>query len=212
MDRDPSVRSEYFTNRKAFRFALSRDDYVERYWSRVNKSDGCWNWTGTTNSSKGRQIPHGFFVVTKKHFPEFFDGRNSTSIVASRFAWFLEYGKVPPKHLFVCHHCDNPLCVRPDHLFLGTAADNTADMLRKGRAPKPRVIRNARRSSVKNLVRNEIRRMHDEDGWSMRRLSEFFGYEFSSVYRIIREPNRSKGLRKPKVRSKDGRSFIRSRA
>lgn len=87
----------------------------ERFWDNVGKTDGCWLW-------KGVRFPTGY-------------GLSSCHTYAHRMAWELTYGRIPAK-LFVCHHCDNPPCVRPDHLFLGTAKDNTQDAVRKGRWDK----------------------------------------------------------------------------
>ena len=81
---------------------------------------GCWVWTAA-HHERG----YGYF-----HFPEF-DGRKSS--FAHRVSYFL-YKGVHPKDMSVCHTCDNPSCVNPDHLFLGSHADNMKDMSKKGRA------------------------------------------------------------------------------
>lgn len=87
---------------------------IDRFWIKVQKNDGCWLWT--SNVTRG----YGQFS---------FLGR---PVYAHRFAWELTHGPIP-EGLRVCHHCDTPLCVRPEHLFLGTQQENLADARRKGR-------------------------------------------------------------------------------
>jgi hypothetical protein len=88
----------------------------ERFWLKVRKGEGCWEW-------QGARLPHGYghlSVPDRGH------------VNAHRIAWELTNGEIPDG-LWVLHHCDNPPCVRPDHLFLGTAQDNVDDSIRKGR-------------------------------------------------------------------------------
>ena len=80
---------------------------------------GCWIWTGARHSQ-------GYGLIKRK------DGKQ---LRAHRAAYEWVFGPIPPG-LQVCHRCDNPRCVRPGHLFLGTPRDNAADMVAKGRAAR----------------------------------------------------------------------------
>jgi hypothetical protein len=91
---------------------------VERFWTCVDRSGDCWIWTDATDNDG-----YGRFSTTVEGLRYY---------RAPRFSYWLAMG-VHPGELWVLHHCDNPPCVRPDHLFLGSAADNNADMVAKGR-------------------------------------------------------------------------------
>ena len=109
----------------------NRDD---RFWAKVEKTDGCWLWTGAISGGTGYG---GFAWELKPHL----------QTGAHRASWLLHNGEIP-EGLWVLHHCDNRRCVRPDHLFLGTAKDNHTDMLVKGRE---RVVNwNARKTHCKH--------------------------------------------------------------
>lgn len=93
---------------------------LERFWSRVHRTDTCWLWTGKPRADGYGRIRD-----------------NGRDLAAHRFAFEQFVGTIPPGML-VCHRCDTPLCVNPEHLFAGTAADNAHDRDAKGRYINPR--------------------------------------------------------------------------
>lgn len=92
---------------------------IERFWSKISfpaGGRGCWEWCGK------RKGGYGAFNVFNRF------------VMAHRFSWTLSSGSEIPTRMFVCHRCDNPPCVNPSHLFLGTSLDNMRDMVAKGRS------------------------------------------------------------------------------
>lgn len=92
---------------------------MKRFWNKVNKTESCWLWNGAT---RGRG--YGCLKV---------DGK---VIDSHRQSYILTKGEIP-EGLFVCHTCDNKLCVNPEHLFLGTRQDNIDDAQVKGLLARP---------------------------------------------------------------------------
>lgn len=96
---------------------MTRDEKIAKFWSNVDKTGDCWTWTAATRSG------YGAFG---------FDGKVQR---AHRLAWELTRGPIPDG-IIVMHACDNPPCVNPDHLRLGTNQDNSNDATERGRMGK----------------------------------------------------------------------------
>lgn len=148
----------------------------------VDKVDGggCWEWSAGRN-----RFGYGKFSVTR-------NGKKST-IAAHRYAYLVEVGEIATG-LLVCHQCDNPGCVRPSHLWLGTGADNMGDKVRKGRQSrgqahsdaimaKPRTVLRGSQTHVAKLTESdipELRKMH-ASGASLAETAARFGVAKQTV-------------------------------
>lgn len=157
----------------------SQTTIEDRFWSKVIKTDNCWLWTA---GRAGSQL-YGAFKI---------DGIQRR---AHRVAWELVNGPIPPG-LVVLHACDNPICVNPAHLRLGTNAENSADMVAKGRQAtgehsgsrlhlekRPRGERHHKAKLTEAQVR-EMRTLA-ESGVSSPKLAKQFGITKAAVLDII---------------------------
>lgn len=139
----------------------------ERFWAKVVRTPGgCWDWTAAR-----RENGYGVFGVS----------RAEGNRLAHRYSWELAHGAIPAG-MQVCHHCDNRACVRPDHLFLGTAADNQRDMVRKGRSLR------GERHNLAQLVEAQvldIRRLWGE-GLTQAEIAVRFNTTKANVSQIVR--------------------------
>ena len=91
---------------------------LESFWKKVKKTNSCWEWTAVKTSKGYGHLPYA---------------RNwGFTTLAHRLSYLIHRGDIP-EGLLICHTCDNPHCVNPEHLFLGTQVDNMQDCLSKGR-------------------------------------------------------------------------------
>lgn len=133
---------------------------------KLDPHTGCWNWTRSAPGFGYGKMCGG----TRK---------NRISIMAHRFSY--EYFKEKiPEGLRVCHRCDNPACVNPSHLFLGTAKDNTEDMVAKGRSLRGEKSPNAKLTKVAVAeIREKLK-----NGTIGRRLAEEYGVDPNTISKI----------------------------
>jgi len=137
----------------------------EYFWSRVDKTGDCWLWTGARFPNN-----YGHVMIRRKN------------LLTHRVAYELTTGLLIPPRLYVCHHCDNPPCVRPDHLFLGTQKENLQDALRKGRLANGELNPNSRLTITE--VR-EVRRLASE-GLMQRTIATQLNMSRTTVSEIVR--------------------------
>jgi hypothetical protein len=166
-----------------------QSNVAARFWSKVDTNGPvpphrpelgpCWEWRGATMDKGYGHLRTG--------------GRGTPHVYSHRLAWEIANGPVP-EGLWVLHACDNRPCCRPSHLFLGTAQDNTADMMAKGRGRSgpggPGGVPPCLRGSANPLAKltdsavREMRSLHAE-GVSQRRLAVRFGVSKSTVNDVL---------------------------
>ncbi len=100
-----------------------RSTLDKQFWDKMDRSGECWIWQGYRNP-KG----YGQIRITSEE-------KTTRAVLTHRLSYELTYGPIP-NGKYVCHRCDNPSCCRPDHLFIGTIADNQQDMVLKGRTSR----------------------------------------------------------------------------
>lgn len=169
------ARSAYTINRAVSCGCVRRReplaDRFSRFVDRSGGPDACWLWTG----AKSR---HGYGKVGP--------GGDRQPVAAHRVAYELANGAIPPG-MFVCHRCDNPSCVNPAHLFVGTVADNNRDCLAKGRrnyANHPRGSRTHTAKLSEGMV-GQIRSLWAERRVTQRQLALRYGVNRSTIKRLL---------------------------
>ena len=140
------------------------DDAVVRFWSHVSKTEACWTWTGRVNDKSG----YGRMGIGGK------------AILAHRISYELINGPIP-RGVFICHHCDNPSCVNPSHLFAGSSADNMRDAAAKGRTSSGERRNNSKLTDKTVLAARRERR----DGARFDELGRRYGVHIHTIYRAV---------------------------
>jgi hypothetical protein len=135
----------------------------------INKN-GCWIWGRTTSEGYASMTILG---KTKR---------------VHRVAWSITRGKLIPSDMCVCHKCDNPICVNPEHLFLGTRSDNMRDMVSKGRHGGPPPSAPGSSNPAAKLTENDIDeiRLRLNSGETQRKIANSFGVSQSQISNIKR--------------------------
>lgn len=131
---------------------------AERFWPKVQRGDGCWEWRGGYNTCGYGSFWH-----------------NNKSTFAHRVAYELSYGTIPDG-LWVLHRCDNRACVRPDHLFLGDRTDNVRDAAKKGRLVH----------RLSPTQRATIRARYADKSISQTDLAREYGVARTSIQQVLR--------------------------
>lgn len=137
-----------------------------RFWIKVKikKPNDCWNWVGSLRGGYGNMLILGF------------------QFLAHRLSYFFKHHNLPD-HLLVCHQCDNPKCVNPRHLFLGTAQDNRRDCIKKSRHA---VGEQQHTHKLKEHQIKEIRMLRFQEGLECSHIAEGFKVSRQTIHKIVK--------------------------
>lgn len=158
---------------------------LERFLFGASQGDNseCWPWSGLLNGSG-----YGVCYIGAPHLK----GRKTMPVLATRLSWVLANRKDIPEGLMVCHHCDNPQCINPHHLYAGTAKDNVHDAISRGRlrpydiahCPKARGEASGK-SKLTEAQARETKTRYAAGGVLMKDLAAEFGVSKSTIAGVI---------------------------
>lgn len=134
-------------------------------------TNGCVEWVGAKNDRGYGQIRCNLFGKRKAWY-------------VHRLSWWVNRGEIPSSNICICHSCDNPSCINPDHLFLGTKLDNHRDMVSKGRAVY--VSRPGSKNPTAKLVESDVQFIRKMYGvYNQTELANMFSVHKSLISLII---------------------------
>lgn len=142
----------------------------DRFLSKIKKTKGCWLWTACKNKA-------GYGTV-------YIGEKNKQSYLAHRYSYKLKYGSIG-KNISVCHKCDNPSCVRPSHLFLGTHQDNSDDCKKKNRMRRAS-LENSGRAVLTNKQAIEIHKKWRPYYYTVPMLSKEYGVSVGALRKMLK--------------------------
>ena len=148
------------------------DTMEERFWSKVNKTEDCWN----------------FSSIPSHQYGELAKDRLGHRVLAHRYSWQIHFGDIPD-NMLVCHRCDNTRCVNPEHLYLGTYLDNNKDRAVKNRSNPLKGDKNPC-TKIKDDDIISIRDKYSSKLFTQQQLADIYNVSQGQISRIIKKTRR----------------------
>lgn len=153
---------------------MYNENIIKRFWAKVKigTSNECWEWTANYIRNG---YHYGLFMVSSGKFE-----------LAHRVSWKIKNNKEIPSGLCICHRCDNPSCVNPEHLFPGTHQDNMRDMTSKGR----NVTRKGERNNRSKLTQSQVQEIRTKSAFTTQvQLAKDYRVSQAAIWYILRNRN-----------------------